>query len=194
MKNDLSKQQLDTILKALNDMVDEGPWDSSQFLHEVGKKIANIRDLFLAPIKSYASAELKNQSIGRADHLVDDQNQEVYISLYSADGMNFASWERILSNLPKQMISRSIYADENDIKAAIAMKDNKTNEAYVSLCVNKSSILTIDSNKQLVDKLGKPLLTLKDRIITLDSLGRFVHSTGEYLFKNGRLVKNEPLS
>lgn len=94
-------------------------------------------------------------------------------------------------NLPRQMIARSIYATENEVINWISNKANKVNEAYVSLKIDKSSVLQIDANKASFDKLGQPLMTLKDRTISLDSIVRFVHCTGVYYLKNGRLIKKD---
>ena len=100
------------------------------------------------------------------------------------------SWERILMNLPKQMISRPIYDDEADIVALIKTKENKNNEAYVSMYISQGDILTISADRTPVDKLGKSLLTLKDKSLSLDNINFFVHQTGTYQYKQGRLIKN----
>ena len=191
MKNDLSKKQMDIIMGALNDMVSEGPWESSAFLREIGKKIVNVRDGFLTPATREAQNQL-NKSVAKAVCVVDDdQFQEVFIALYSAEGAKLSSWEHILMNLPRQMVARSIYATENEVINWISNKANKVNEAYVSLKIDKSSVLQTDRNKPSFDKLGQPLMTLKDRTITLDSIVRFVHRTGVYHLKKGRLIKKD---
>ena len=88
------------------------------------------------------------------------------------------------------MISRPIYADEEDIKALIRTKENKINEAYVSMYISQSDILPLPADKIPVDKLGKPLITLKDKSLSLDNINRFVHESGSYQYSQGRLVKN----
>ena len=40
-----------------------------------------------------------------------------------------------------------------------------------------------------LDKRGKPLITLKDKTLTLSSITRFIHQSGTYDFLEGRLVK-----
>jgi intracellular multiplication protein IcmQ len=88
------------------------------------------------------------------------------------------------------MISRPIYADEEDIKALLRTKENKANEGYVSMYISQSDILPLQSDKIPVDKLGKPLLTLKDKSLSLDNINRFVHKSGIYQYSQGRLVKS----
>lgn len=191
MKNELSKVQVDTILKALNHMVDEGPWESTPFLREIGKKIVHLRDGFLTPIQSYKQLQSKHASDALNASAIKEDQQEIFISLYCAQGETLLSWERILMNLPQQLISRPIYAVEDDIRAAIRNKSNKINEAYVSIVINKASIMELDPAKMPIDKLGKGLLTLKDKVMTVDCIQRFVHDSDVYRFKNGRLIKME---
>ena len=193
MNDELSKQQSDAILKALDDAILQGPWDESNFLRVIGKNLHELRDGFIAQINTTNGAQS-----GMISHLANrialrSGQQEIFIALYSSDGENIASWERILMNLPKQMISRPIYASEEDIKALIKTKENKINEAYVSMYISQSDSLQMSADKTPVDKLGKPLLTLKDKSLSLDNINRFVHITGTYQYGQGRLVKNSPV-
>jgi intracellular multiplication protein IcmQ len=116
--------------------------------------------------------------------------QEVFVSLYSSEGSVLQSWEPIVANLPKQMVSRPIYADEEDIKALIKTKEKKNNEAYVSMYIAQSDILILPSDRTPMDKLGKSLLILKDKSLSLDNINRFVHQSGVYRYVNGKLIKN----
>jgi len=188
MKNQLSKQQTDEILKILDDLVALGGWESSAFLRVIGKKLQTIRDNFSSrtlnynPQKSKITSNLANRVAIRSGQ------QEVFIALYSSDGGNLQSWERIVINLPKQMISRPIYASEEDVTQAIRAKENKINEAYVSIYVSQTDVLPM-GDKTPADKLGKPLLTLKDKSISLTNINRFMHISGVYGYAHGRLVK-----
>ena len=190
MKDELSEQQTDAILKALDDAIEQGPWDDSNFLKVIGKNLREIREGFLNRLnvsgqeKSKITAHLANRVALRSGQ------QEIFIALYSSDGANIQSWERILMNLPRQMISRPIYADEEDIKALIRTKQNKINEAYVSMYISQADILPLQADKIPLDRLGKPLLTLKDKSLSLDNINCFVHKSGSYQYNQGKLVKN----
>ncbi len=190
MKDELSEQQTDAILKALDDAIEQGPWDDSNFLKVIGKNLREIREGFLNRLtvsgqeKSKITAHLANRVALRSGQ------QEIFIALYSSDGANIQSWERILMNLPRQMISRPIYADEEDIKALIRTKQNKVNEAYVSMYISQADILPLQADKIPLDRLGKPLLTLKDKSLSLDNINCFVHKSGTYQYSQGKLVKN----
>ncbi len=193
MKDELTKEQSDAILKALDEALTQGPWEATAFLKMIGKQLRETREGFLNHTQAAGqgggkmAAHLANRIALRSGQ------QEIFISLYSADGMNMTSWERIVMNLPKQMISRPVYASEEDVKTLIKTKINKINEAYVSLYISQSDILAMPSDKTLVDKLGVPLLSLKDRSLRLENINCFVHQSGVYQYVFGRLIKNASL-
>lgn len=189
MKDRLSDEQNETILKALNEAIEKGPWDSTNFLKVVGKNLIEIREDFLNQLGASSQAQLKAESHLANRIALRSGQQEIYISLYSADGINIQSWEKIIANLPRQMISRPIYADEADVKALLKTKENKQNEGYVAIYINQSDILPLSSDKAPIDKLGKILLSLKDKTLNLDNISRFVHITGVYKYERGRLTK-----
>lgn len=190
MKDELSEQQTDAILKALDEAIETGPWDESNFLRVIGKNLREIREGFVNQLNA-PGLERSRQASHLANRIaLRSGQQEIFIALYSSDGTNIQSWERILMNLPKQMISRPIYANEEDVKAIIKTKENKNNEAYVSMYISQNDILVLSPDKTPIDKLGKPLLTLKDKSLSLDNINCFVHQTGTYQLTQGRLVKN----
>ena len=189
MKDRLSDEQNEAVLKALNDAIEKGPWDKSNFLKVVGKNLIEIRDEFINQLGASSRAQLKAESHLANRIALRSGQQEIYISLYSADGTTIQSWEKIISNLPKQMISRPIYADEADVKALLKTKENKQNEAYVAIYINQSDILPLSADKAPVDRLGKTLLSLKDKTLNLDNISRFVHISGVYKYERNRLIK-----
>jgi intracellular multiplication protein IcmQ len=189
MKDKLSEEQSLAILKALDDAIEHGPWDKSNFLRVIGKNLQDIRDGFHSKTTPLDHHEAKI-ALSIADRVkLHSGQQEIFITLYSSDGTNLQAWERIIINLPKQMLSRPIYAEEEDVKSFIKTKENKNNEAYASFFINPSDILILSTEKTHLDKLGKPLLTLKDNALSLENVERFVHVSGEYQFVKGRLVK-----
>jgi len=197
MKDRLSDEQNDAILNALNDAIEKGPWEQSS-LKVIGKNLVEIRDDFLTQLGASTKAQLRAESNLANRLALRSGQQEVYVSLYSADGNNLLysadgnnlqTWERIVANLPRQMISRPIYAREDDIKSLLKTKENKKNEAYVAIFINQGDILPLAPDKASVDKLGTVLLALKDKTLNLDNISRFVHFTGTYHYVQGRLTK-----
>ncbi len=189
MKNELSKQQSDDILQALDKAIETGPWAESNFLRVIGKNLKEIRNTFAIQIGSTQKEAQSAREIAAANQTKQRASQqEVFIALYSAEGNNLQSWERILSNLPKQIISRPIYAREEGVKYLIKSKENKINEAYVSVFITETDILKVHEDKIAFDKFGTPLMSLKDRTLNLNNISRFVHMSGIYSFVKGRLV------
>ena len=76
--------------------------------------------------------------------------------------------------------------------AHIKTKENKVNEAYVSMYINQSDILEMSVDKAHVDKLGKPLLSFKNKSLSLENINNFVHLSDTYQFYHGRLEKKTP--
>lgn len=189
MKEQLTDEQSAEILKALNQAIEEGPWDKSNFLRMIGKNLSTIRDDFLAYLGARSEHELKVESQLANKMALRSNQQEIFISLYSFDGTNLQSWERIVANLPKQSISRPIYSNEEDVNETIKLKENKNNEAYVAIYVDKNAFLALPPDKVLKDKWGRELITLKDNSLNLDNLTRFVHISGTYQFNKGHLIK-----
>lgn len=189
MKDELTDEQNAAIIKSLNEAISRGPWDKSNFLKVIGKSLKETQDIFLAQLGGAAHSKFKAQSDFMSPITLRADQQEVYVSLYCYDGANLQSWEKIIVNLPRQMISRPIYANEEEIKVSIKSKENKQNEAYVAICINKSDILDIPSDKMAVDKLGKALLSLKDKSLAVNNISRFVHLGNTYRYEKNHLIK-----
>lgn len=189
MKEILSDQQNEAILNALDEAINNGPWDQSNFLRAIGKNLTDIRENFVNQLDTRTRQQIKADTHLANRMALRSGQLEVFVSLYSADGTNFQSWERIVSNLPRQMISRPIYANEEHVREIIKLKENKQNEAYLGIYINQTDVIPLSPDKTLSDKLGNVLLTLKDKTLDLENISRFVHSTGVYQFDRGRLLK-----
>jgi intracellular multiplication protein IcmQ len=191
MKNNkLSEQQIKAILDAFHEALDHGPWASSALLRVLGKKLQGLSDKFEDEVGLEQNALTQEESEHHTQKKPQDMQQEVFVGLYSSDGTSLRSWEHILVNLPRQMISRPVYTHEEDIKQAIRARDNPMNEGYVAIYINKANILTMPEDRTPKDRLGTSLLTLKDKSLLLDHIIRFVHMTGVYSYTRGRLVKD----
>lgn len=185
-KNVLTKQQTDEIVQVLDEALQDGPWEESSFLRAVGKNIEDIKTDFVAQVKA-SYEDLKNAQFIANQTALRSGLQEVFISLYSSEG-SIPSWERIVNNLPRQVVSRPIYSHEEDVKLLIKSKEKKLHEAYISIYINANDILTMDSTKTVTDKLGKTLLNLKDNALRLENIHYFVHEDNVYQYVNGQLV------
>lgn len=189
-KQKLSDSQITAVLTAFRHALDNGPWTRSALLRVLGKKLRSIYETLekKAGAEDKASAHRKQQA-ERTQEQMATTHQEAFVALYSSDGTNLKSWEHLLANLPKQIVSRPIYANETDIKQAIKARPNRNNEAYVAIYIDRASMLTLPPDRAPKDRLGTALLTLKDNALLPQHILRFVHATGEYTYQNGRLVK-----
>lgn len=190
MKNELTRKQTDEILQTLDKAIKTGPWTESNFLRVIGKKLTEIRDNFAGLLSSHKELTNPVGETSEEEAARRTGQQEIFIALYSSEGSNLQSWERILANLPRQMIARPIYADEESASSLIRTKENKVNEAYVVVYIDKADIMAVQSDKIPLDKCGNPLLNLKDRSLNLNNITRFVHLSGTYTYTKGRLIKS----
>ena len=108
MTQNMTEEQTQAILKALDDAIETGPWEESNFLRVIGKNLKEIRGNFADHIANEEKTSLSSTRARIAQNQESGQ-KKVYVSLYSFEGNNLQSWERILANLPLQMISRPIY-------------------------------------------------------------------------------------
>jgi len=191
MNDNLTKEQINGILAALDDALAQGPWSASTFLTIIGKKLQQIRDEFEQKQQEGKQFETAVQSVTLAANRSQNASEmkRVYISLYAYDGSNIHSWEHVIANLPEQILSRPIYENEEDVIAILNNKGNQVNEAYVSFYIDPKFILEPLSEKVAIDKLGKPLLALKSKALNLLNVDIFVHQSTTYKFIGGRLVK-----
>ncbi len=188
MPGEYTKEQIQHIVAALNEAINEGPWDKSNFLRLIGKNLSQIRD----DLSSYIDVNAQQTSAHQNNQLAVQVRplQTVYIALYSNEGTHLAAWEKIINTLPKYVLSRPVYAQEKDARNFIKSKNHPNNEGYVALTIQQDDILPLTEEKTPKDKLGKALLSLKDGAVKLENIQRFVHVSGQYQYSKGRLSKN----
>lgn len=187
---ELTKEQADAVLQALDNAITQGPWEETNFLKVIGKNLREIRADFVSRMELTAKVSAQATDHQIHQHALHRDQKKVCVALYSSNGKNMQSWEWIVTNLPRQMISRPIYVEEEDVKAIIKTKENKINEGYVIIYIDEHDILPVDDDKVPMDKLGKPRLLLKDGAFKLNNLDCFVHQSGRYRYSQGRLIKD----
>src|SRR3990167_10547271 len=182
--NKLSEEQIKSVLDAFHQALLHAPWASSALLRVLGKKLQQLSSEFEDEAGLEKMTVVSETHFEKRMHAAQKSaaQQEVFIGLYTSDGINLRSWENILSNLPKQVVSRPVYAHEEDIKQAIRAREKIMNEAYVAIYVRQNDILVMPEDRTPKDRLGKALLTLKDKSILREHIIRFVHMTGIYRY------------
>ncbi|MDF1757696.1 MAG: Dot/Icm secretion system protein IcmQ [Legionellaceae bacterium] len=183
------KKTAKDFVSALDKAIASGSWDETNFVLILGKKLRAMRDDVAQQVQqSEGDSELNSGYLAR-QLAMKESHVEVFVSLFSIEGVKLQSWEQIVINLRRHMVSRPVYATEEEIISIIKTKEKKINEAYVSIFVKEEDILKIRSDKVPVDKLGQKMMVLKDDAIALENINRFVHLSGEYRYSRGRLLK-----
>lgn len=186
--NDISPEKLKEIASALDKVVDELPWSQTVFLKALGKKFEKIRDEFKENIgQGHASqAQIKKDQERFA---LKENQMEIFVSIYCSQGGEISQWDPVISNLIKQSVSRPAYSTEKAIREMIRSKTNQTNEAYVSVFIDKGDILESPPDRVPRDKCGNILITLKERAIKKENIRKFYHKSGVYLYNPGSLAR-----
>ena len=181
------------ILEILNHLIDEAPWDASRFLQATQKKLSKIRDEFQTSLNLTETTQPTPRTL--ADRVALRAGQvEIYVSLYNADGKNINKWRKLSNRIEKLIISRPIYRSEDDVRALIRSKVHKINEAYIAVYVSKTDIIPPVEKDQIAhDRLGHELLKIKEGAIKPENITRFMHATGQYVFKDNQLIKQGEL-
>lgn len=179
------------LLTALDDAIATGPWDKSVFLKAIGKKLREIRHDYKTKLGLKTEQELEAERHAQqvTTHASRSNQQCVYISLYNADGTNMEKWEKLLLAIERQIITRPVYRVETEIRALIRSKQNKRNEAYISVWIDKDKVLEPQHTKKVTDKLGHELMSLKDGAIKMDNIESFYHESGQYEVQKKSLVR-----
>jgi intracellular multiplication protein IcmQ len=185
----ITKEQIDAVLVQMDLLITNGQWVGSNFLLSLGKSVNEARDNFLHQVGRSVSNEDTNINAEEKMQTLPGNKLIVYVVLYSSFGDNLQSWERMLFNLPKQSVSRPIYAEEEQVITILKSKEVTLNDAYVSVMVDKDDILSMPEDKIPLDKLGQQILTLKDNVIKLDNIRLFYNNGNTYSYSRSRLIK-----
>lgn len=193
-ENEKIKKYLE-VLKALDEAIKEGPWDSGLFFKATEKKLKEMRRRFVQQfnLKNIAEAG-ETQAISGAET---EQKAklpagyvEVYISIYLSDGANINKWQTLLSNISAHTVTRPVYRNEPDVRSLIRSKHNKLNEAYVIAHIKEADILPPPDDKPLRDRNERELLVLREGAVQVGNIIEFVHISGIYRFTKGQLVRH----
>lgn len=187
-EDDISTEKLKEIAAALDKVVSELPWDQTVFLSALGKKFEKIRDEFRenTGLGQANKAKLKKDQ----ERFALKENQlEIFVSVYCSQGADLMQWDPVISNLIKQSVSRPAYSTEKAVREMIRSKTSPTNEAYVSVFIDKDDIMESTPDRVPRDKLGNILLSLKERAIKKENIRKFYHKSGIYLYHPGELSR-----
>lgn len=177
------------ILKALDEAISQGPWEHNLFFQGIGKKLRDLRDKFQQEL-GLDAASLETSQKNTVDLAVQhSQLTEVYISLYQAEGANIRKWLGVVTSVIGHSVSRPVFKSEIDIQAAIRAKTYKQNDAYIAVKIREEDIMKSPTGQPILDREGRELLMLREGAVKLANIVRFVHLSGDYIFRDGVLIK-----
>ncbi len=182
-----AEQYCNKVIVAVDAILAAGDWKTSLFLRNLIKPIIKIGE----DAQDYLGGEIAEQSkvINKLDTVGEDQ-QLLYVSLFQAQGHDVKSWEKQVRALNRYIVGRPIYAEEDNVKKVIRLKQNSANEAYVVLAVDKKFIQKPNAFEvERKDRYGNSLETLKPGVITDANIFELVHDDQRYSYERGHLIK-----
>lgn len=180
------------ILKSLDEALAKGPWEHNLLFQGIGKKLREIRDKFQNEL-GLENAQTEASISARQETLPQTEFIEVYISLYQAEGVNIRKWSTVVTALVGHSVSRPVFKKEEDIQSAIRAKTYKLNDAYVVVRIREEDILKSPTGQPILDREGRELLMLREGSIKLANIVRFTHASGEYIYQDGSLIKQNTI-
>ena len=130
----LTLEEVQKVQEIMNQLLAEKDWEQASYLKILREELQKIYSAFNV-LASQVYSQVNEEAEAQAQLLNFDKTNYklVYISVYSSEGGNLDSWQRILSNLPKQFITRAIYENEYDAQDAIKLAPVFSNAAYVAI-------------------------------------------------------------
>ncbi len=177
------------LLQAIDDAIAQGHWQDGLFFEVSGKNIRELRDKLARELDLGDAIELETTGAvsGRA---AEKDEVLVYVGLHLAAGQHLTQWQTALSAIGQHSVGRPIYRNEKDVKAYLDAKPDKNRDTYVAVYIHENDILkSRNGGWYAEDRLGHELLLVKDNTIKPENIYKFVHGSGEYIFKNNELVK-----
>lgn len=172
----------------LDALTREAFWQSGGVLKGIQHNLVMILEDFTKAINAEDPTHIAQQQSDESEELGEEYTK-VYVSLYCVSGQ-LHDWEKILSNIDKQVISRPILVKEEHIQSLIRSKENSNNQAYAVLQVLESNVIRqTTADRPDHDTLGHEMVSLKDSRIDSESILYFVHQNQTYRLEHGLLVE-----
>lgn len=177
---------LSAVIVTVDHVVEAGDWNSSLFLRNTIKP--------LLAIKAEAVTELDQLQLKAHEQVfnrqpLNEQEVEVYISLFQSDGYNINKWAMQLRSLNRYVVGRPIYKNEADVEKRIRLRNVAGNEAYVAVVIRKTDLQADTFATPMKDQFDHPLLLLKETALKNGRIHAFVHQGIRYHFVDGQLIK-----
>ena len=177
--------EVEIIQQLIKECLDLPEWQQSNYLKLMHGRLEKVAKDLQEAIDEASGRSDDNTTPTAREH---PDEQLIYISIYSAFGRSIEAWDRVVINLPKQYVSRSVYLNEKDAQYAARFKGLPQNEAYIAVWVKKTDII---NTAALKDKFDRALITLKDRAIRLENIEYVWSSSILFKWQNNHLVRDK---
>jgi len=188
--DDNLQQNIEEFHLIYEQMLADERWQQSNYLKIIHARLQKLSD----ELAESAHITMKNNKINQADKnqdleraLKEQKMQLVYIHIYTSEGKSHEAWERVISLLHRQFVSRSIYSKESYAQSAAQAAPIFLNAGYVAVWVEKSLIFPVEAGHEPKDKLGNPVILLKDKAILQKNIEFLWNNYTHYTWKNQKL-------
>lgn len=177
------------LIAAIDKALEEGRWDGSLFFKNIRKQLQKLRDFVKQEL---ADDQIVNNFEDNMKLLEIERRKAgyevVYVVIYQTDGEFLEKWVNPIKALTGHSVSRPVYQSEEHVAELIRAKRSR-NDAYIAVWVKPTDVM----NRQNIvkDKLGHPVLTLKDGSVKLENIIEFVHDNRRFMFQENELVVRE---
>lgn len=180
-----NKDILKKLVKLIDELLDSDAWTKGIYLQTISTKIAELRTEVNTLLEEIAGSENVGV-VGAAPKTTGNIN--VFISLYQADAKNISMWQKTLKRINEFSTSRPVYRDEESVKQLIRGRPDPSKEGYAVIQVKEADLIKPYTGKQLADRFGNELLTVREGSIKPENVVKFVHGANIYKFENGELI------
>ncbi len=180
-----NKDILKKLIKLIDELLNSDDWNKGIYLQTISGKIKELRQEANALVEEIAGSENVG-AVGAASKSTGFIN--IFVSLYQADAKNLMMWARTLKRINEFSTSRPVYRNEDSIKQLIRARPDPTKEGYAIVHVKETDLIKPYSGKQLADRFGNELLTIREGAIKSENISKFVHGVNVYKYENGELT------
>lgn len=162
--------------------------------HKIGDKFKFVRDRLHSVVKHVEDAMVSQQvEKEKAPDAVQPDEVLVYVYLFNVHGLNFATWQKMISPsvFYEYSVNRPIYSDKAHVEAFIRNKSNKHQHGYLVVAVKKELLLGAAGQ----DAIGNPLIKIREGALKIERLIVFHHHHHEYVVDSeGEVVRKDKLT
>ncbi len=181
----------DKLVSAIDRTLEQGQWEGGLFFKNIRKRLESLRDFVQQELVDTQALHLfANSYSARLEAEKRKLGYDVvYIAIYQANGEFLEKWVNPIKALTERSVSRPVYQSEAHVAELIRAKRSR-NDGYVAVWVKPTDILN-RQNFSAKDRLGHPVLALKDGSVRPENIIEFVYDNRRFNLKESQLIVKE---